>query len=394
MIVLRGGMRRVDGSQMMTQSIGRDQFPVTQNWVFLDHAAVAPLSLPAQTALVEWADDAARNGSVHLTRWTARVRQVREAAARLIGAGLDEIAFVKNTSEGICFVAEGFPWNPGDNVVTAAEEYPSNLYPWINLKHRGVELRRVATRERRIWPEDLLAATDSRTRLVAISFVEYASGYRNDLEAIGTACRQRGICFLVDAIQGLGVLPLSVQAWPVDFLSADGHKWLLGPEGAGIFYIRKELIDFLHPISVGWKSVVGAIDFSTIDFRLKASAGRWESGSLNVGGIVSMGASIDLLLKAGIDHVAERVLGLTDYLCDRLRQEKFDVYSSRRSQDRSGIVSIAIPAQAMDACLRACRDDAIIIAQRAGRLRVSPHFYNSDEEMDRLVRALVRARSS
>lgn len=379
---------------MTNTPIAHEQFPVTQKWVFLDHAAVAPLSLPAQTALAQWADDMARNGNIHLDRWVARVREIREAAARLIDADAGEIAFVKNTSEGICFVAEGFPWEPGDNVVTAAEEYPSNLYPWMNLQSRGVELRTVPTRDRRIWVEDLLAAVDSRTRIVAISFVEYGSGFRNDLEAIGSACRERGIYLLVDAIQGLGVLPLSVKSWPIDFLSADSHKWLLGPEGAGIFYIRKELIDLLHPIGVGWKSVVGATNFSRIDFRLKPNAGRWESGSLNVGGIVSMGASIDLLLEAGIDHVAERVLGLTDYLCDRLAHENFDVYSSRRDQDRSGIVSIAVPAEAQEACLRACREDSIIINQRQGRLRASPHFYNSDQEMDRFVRALVRARSS
>ncbi|HEV8063146.1 MAG TPA: aminotransferase class V-fold PLP-dependent enzyme [Gemmataceae bacterium] len=363
----------------------RDQFPVTKKWAFLDHAAVAPLSGPAQQALVEWAADMAANGDVFLERWIHRIEQVRASAARLLGANLKEVAFIKNTSEGICFVAEGFPWKPGDNVVTAAEEYPANLYPWMNLSGRGVEVRLVPSRGCRIDLGDVFAAVDERTRLISLSHVEYASGFRNDLEAIGSFCRQRGIYFLVDAIQGLGVLPLDVSKLPIDFLAADGHKWLLGPEGAGLFFIRSELVEFLHPISVGWKSVVNATDFSKTDFRLRPHAGRWESGTLNVGGIVSLGASIDLLLEAGIAEVTGRVLHLTDYLCEQLARANLTVASSRLDRERSGIVSIECPPAALSNCVRSCREEGIIINQRANRLRASPHFYNSEEDIDRLV---------
>ncbi len=363
----------------------RDQFPVTKKWAFLDHAAVAPLSGPAQQALVEWAADMAANGDVFLERWIQRIEQVRASAARLLGANLKEIAFIKNTSEGICFVAEGFPWKPGDNVVTAAEEYPANLYPWMNVAGRGVEVRLVPSRECRIDLGDVFAAVDERTRLISLSFVEYASGFRNDLEAIGSFCRERGIYFLVDAIQGLGVLPLDVSKLPIDFLAADGHKWLLGPEGAGLFFIRKELVELLHPISIGWKSVVNATDFSKTDFRLRPHAGRWESGTLNVGGISALGASIDLLLEAGVAEVAGRVLHLTDYLCEQLARASLTVASSRLDRERSGIVSIECPPAALSNCLRSCREEGIIINQRANRLRASPHFYNSEEDIDRLV---------
>jgi cysteine desulfurase / selenocysteine lyase len=365
-------------------------FPVTRRWAFLDHAAVAPLTEPARLALVEWAQDIAANGIVNVDHWVQRVEQVRDSCARLLAVNAKEIAFVKNTSEGICFVAEGFPWRSGDNMVTAAEEYPSNLYPWMNLANRGVEVRSVPSRDRRLWPQDIFAAMDARTRLVSLSYVEYASGFRNDLVAIGEHCRQHGVYFFVDAIQGLGVLPLQASGLPVDFLSADGHKWLLGPEGAGIFWIRAELVDFLHNISVGWKSVVNAIDFANTHFRLRPHAGRWESGSLNVGGISALGASVDLLLAVGIEEVECRVLGLTDYLCARLAAHGIEVYSSRRDQDRSGIVSFTVPASALRPCIDACRDAGIIINQRAGRLRASPHFYNSEEDMDRLVQTLER----
>src|SRR5438034_1601086 len=216
----------------------RAEMPITQRWAFFDHAAVAPITARAQKAIAEWAADMAENGDVMEHRWVQRIEEVRGLAGRLLDADPVDIAFVKNTSEGIGIVAEGFPWRPGDNLVTAAEEYPANIYPWLNLADRDVEVRRVPSRDRRVEIDDLRAAIDNRTRLLTLSSVEFASGFRNDLDALGNLCRERGIYFLVDAIQSLGVLPLDVHKTPVDFLAADGHKWLLASEGAGIFYIR------------------------------------------------------------------------------------------------------------------------------------------------------------
>jgi selenocysteine lyase/cysteine desulfurase len=368
----------------------RQQFPVTRRWAFFDHAAVAPLSAPAQRAVVEWAADMADNGDVHEPLWTRRTAEVRHLAGRLINADPLDVAFVKNTSEGIGLVAEGFPWRPGDNVVTAAEEYPSNLYPWMNLAGRGVELRTVPSRGSRILLDDIRAAIDGRTRLVSLSFVEFASGFRNDLDAVGALCRERGLFFFVDAIQGLGVLPLDVQRTPIDALAADGHKWLVGPEGAGVVYVRREWVERLHPVGVGWNSVVGARDFSRIDFRLKPHAGRWESGTLNVGGVHALGASLELLLGLGIPAVAERVLALTEHLCERARSAGLGVFSSRRPEEASGIVSLEVPGGDARALVRRCRGVGIVINLRAGRLRVSPHCYNTHEEIDRLVGVLTR----
>src|SRR5438270_7200082 len=208
----------------------------------------------------------------------------------------------------------------------------------MNLASRGVEVRRLACRDRRLWVDDLRARMDPRTRLVSLSFVEFASGFRNDLDAIGALCRERGIYFFVDAIQGLGALPLDVRQTPVDFLAADGHKWLLSAEGAGLFYVRRELVDLLHPIGIGWNSVVGARDFSRVEFRLKPHAGRWESGSLNVAGITALGASLEWLLGIGLPQITARVLELTDHLCERAEAAGLQVFSSRQPDDRSGIV--------------------------------------------------------
>jgi selenocysteine lyase/cysteine desulfurase len=259
----------------------------------------------------------------------------------------------------------------------------------MNLSGRGVEVRRVPSRQGRIEIDDLVAALDTRTRVVSLSFVEFASGFRNDLAAVGALCQERGIRFFVDAIQGLGVLPLDVSRLGIDYLAADGHKWLLGPEGAGIFWIRRDRVEELHAVGVGWHSVVGAWDFSRIDFRLKPHAGRWESGTLNVGGIVALGASLGLLLEAGIEAVRDRVLALTDHLCERAPAAGWTVWSSRRDADRSGIVSL-VPPPGRDpaAVVKELRRQGVVVNHRAGRLRVSPHAYNTPDEIDRLVALL------
>jgi selenocysteine lyase/cysteine desulfurase len=366
----------------------RTEMPVTRDWAFLDHAAVAPLTERARRALGEWADDMTHHGVVHEGRWLKQIEEVRRQFGRLLNAEPHDLAFVKNTSEGIGFVAEGLPWRVGDNVVIAAEEYPANVYPWMNLQSRGVEVRRVPSRGARVEIDDLLAALDGRTRLVSLSFVEFASGFRNDLDTIGRLCRERDILFCVDAIQGLGVLPLDVRKTPLDFLAADGHKWLLGPEGAGVFWIRRELVETLHPVSVGWKSVVGAWDFSTIDFRLEVHAGRWENGTPNISGIVALGASLGLLLEIGIDAIAARVLELTDYLCEKAAEAGLEVFSSRRVADRSGIVSLIVPGVEAREAAKRCRASGVVVNARAGRVRVSPHFYNTQEELDRFVNLL------
>jgi selenocysteine lyase/cysteine desulfurase len=372
----------------MDWTVLREQFPVTKRWAFFDHAAVAPLCAPAQRAIVEWSADVAENAIVNLRAWNARIESTRSLAGRLLNCEPLDIAFIKNTSEGIGIVAEGYPWKPGDNVVTAAEEYPANIYPWMNLTDRGVELRAVASRDRRLWIDDIHAALDARTRIVSLSFVEFASGFRNDLDAMGEICRRRGILFCVDAIQGLGVFPLDVQKTPIDFLAADGHKWLLGAEGAGILYVKRDLVERLHPVGVGWNSVIGGTNFTKIDFRLKPHAGRWESGSLNVAGVVALGASLQLLLDLGIPVVAERVLFLTDQLCAQAPKSGCEVYSSRQGNDRSGIVSLIPGDRDVRALVRCCRDAGVIINQRAGRLRISPHCYNTPEELDRLLDTL------
>jgi selenocysteine lyase/cysteine desulfurase len=367
----------------------RAHFPVTRHWAFLDHAAVAPLPDVAVQALHDYAASLAENGIAAVARWLDRIKKVRDLAARLLNAPAPvDVTFIPHTSFGVGIAAEGFPWEPGDNVVTAAEEYPANQYPWMNLRDRGVEVRAVPSRGSRVAIDDLRNAMDARTRVLTISAVEFASGFRNDLAALGELCRARGVFFFVDAIQALGVFPLDVQQLPIDALSADGHKWLLGPEGAGIAYVRREWADRLRPVMVGWNSVVNAFDFSTIDYTLKPHAGRWEGGAYNVPGITALGASLQLLLDAGIDNVCRRVMDVTDYLCEQSASAGLEVFSSRSAGEKSGIVSLVKPGHDPAALMKRCRAAGVVVNNRGGRLRASPHAYNTEAEIDQFLDAV------
>ncbi len=371
----------------MDWSSFRSQFPVTASWAFLDHAAVAPLPAPAVAALHDYSQSLAANGIAAVGEWVKRIKHVRALGARLIAAESDDVYFVPNTTHGISIVAEGFPWHAGDNVVLAAEEYPANQYPWMNLASRGVEVRAVPSRGSRISIDDLRDAMNARTRVLTVSAVEFASGFRHDLDVLGELCRSRGIFFFVDAIQGLGVFPIDVTKTPIDALSADGHKWLLGPEGAGIGFLRREWVERLHPFGVGAFSVENPLAFATIDFRLQPHAGRFEGGALNVPGITALGASIDLLLNAGIANIRARVLELTDYLCEQAVRRGWTVFSARAGEERSGIVSLIHPTLPPEEVVKQCRAAGVIVNARAGRVRVSPHAYNLEAEIDRFLDA-------
>ncbi|NOX53484.1 MAG: aminotransferase class V-fold PLP-dependent enzyme [Planctomycetes bacterium] len=367
----------------------RDQMPVVQEWAYLDHAAMAPLSGPAREALREWCDDATENGDVNWQKWRRRIEETRSAAASMIGADTDEIAFIRNTTEGVTLIAEGLPWQPGDNVVSPAGEFPTNYYPWYNLKSRGVELRLVPAEDGRVSLDQLEAACDDRTRIITVSWVGYTAGWRHDLDRLAEIAHARGALLFVDAIQGLGVCPIDVRRTPVDFLAADGHKWMLGPEGAGLLYIRREHLDRLRPLGVGWNSVRHAGDFTNLQFDLKPSAGRYEGGSYNMGGLLALGASLKLLLQYGLENIFRRVMQLTDLLCEKLQSCGAVVVSDRSEAHRSGIVAFELPGQDPLEVRRICRRAGVVLNCRAGRLRVSPHAYNNEEDIDRLIAALT-----
>lgn len=367
----------------------RLQMPVAQRWAYFDHAAVAPLPTPSQEAVLRWAQQACEHGDVHWPQWAQRVEDLRRAAANLLGATPEEITLLRSTSEGVNLVAEGFPWRPGDNVVTLADEFPTNQYAWLNQASRGVETRRIATPSGEIELDAIAQACDDCTRIVTISWVSYCTGRRFNLDQLATLVHDKGALLFVDGIQGLGVLPLDVRQTPVDFLAADGHKWLLGPEGAGIFFIRREHLDLLRPIGLGWNSVVDAHDFAKIELALKTTAERYEGGSQNMVGMAALASSVELLLGLGQAALAERILETTDVACERLQSIGAQIVSDRRPGRESGIVVFDMPGRDPVELRQKCLREDVVLSCRSGKLRIAVHGYNNLEDLDRLVEALA-----
>ncbi|HNQ24078.1 MAG TPA: aminotransferase class V-fold PLP-dependent enzyme [Phycisphaerae bacterium] len=368
----------------------RDEFPITRNYNFLNHAAAAPISRRAADAARRYLTQVAEGAYLH-AGFFKHVEHVRSQAAQLVGANPDEIAFIKNTSEGISFVANGLNWQSGDNVVTSNAEFPSNIYPWQALRARGVQVRMVLEEDGRIPLERLLAAIDSRTRVVSLSHVQFATGYRTDLASLGAYCQSKGVLLCVDAIQSLGAFPVDVKAMNVDFLSADGHKWLCAPEGAGIFYVRKELQGHLRPTTIGWLSMKEPFDFDRYQFEFAESARRYESGSYNLAGIYALGGALELIHEIGLEHISHRLLYLTDRLAAGVREKGYRVVSPRTPTESSGILAFRSDLHDHDRIQRHLETEhRIVIACRRGRLRASPHVYNSEREIDQLVAALPK----
>lgn len=366
------------------------EFPVARRWAYLDHAAVSPLPRCAVEALMTWSNDVLHHGAVNWPAWERKVDVTRERMARLINADPDEIVFTPSTTHGIGLVAEGFPWRTGDNVVSTEDEFPSNIYPWMNLASRGVALRRIPAREDgRILVDDLAAAFDYRTRLLAISHVEFASGFRNDLDRLAELCHSRDAALFVDAIQGIGPHTIDVRKTPIDFLAADGHKWLLGPEGAGFLYIRRDWIERLRPIMVGWHSVARPHDHSRIDFTLKPNAQRWEGGSYVMPGLQALGASLELLMGIGPELVSARILDRAEGVRERALARGWEVFGSEDPAERSAIVSLRRPGTDHAEFARRLKERGIAASCRGGRIRISAHVYNGEDDLDRLAEALA-----
>ena len=359
----------------------RAQFPVTENLIYLNHAAVSPVSKRCADAMRWLATDAELYGSLHYDQWLAAYEGIRAAAARLIGAHRDEVAVVKNTSEGIATVALGIDWRAGDRVVAFQEEFPANLYPWKRLEAKRVNVEWLSVSD----PLDRIDEACRGARLLALSFVQYLSGYRADLTRVGEICRRHGTFFFVDAIQGLGAFPLDVNRSQIHALAADGHKWLTGPEGCGVLYVRKDVQDQVEPVEFGWTNVANYADYASRDMTLRGDAGRYEPGTLNTIGIFGLRAAIELLLEAGIGRISEAVQTLADRLAAGAAAKGYETLGRRTPATGAGIVTIRKDGIDSRMVVKQLRDHGVIAAPRQGWVRLSPHFYISPDEIDRVV---------
>ncbi len=370
----------------------RRQMPASDHLAYFDHAAVAPISGPARSAISQWAQQAAEMGDTVWPKWERRVNEVRRTAAQMIGADPTEVALVPNTTTGINLVAEGYPWREGDNVVTLANEFPSNLYPWMNLANRGVRTRALAPNAIGVDLDLIEDAFDDRTRIVSISWVGFATGWRIDIQQLVERAHRRGILVFLDAIQGLGVFPIDVHDIGLDFLAADGHKWMLGPEGAGVFYVRSEHLDLLRPLNVGWNSVQNSHDFSRCEWKVRPDAVRYEGGSQNMIGVAALGASLDLLCNFGLTKtespIADRILEVNRHVAERLTAIGAVIKSSLDPDHTSGILAFDLPDRDLTAARKRCLQAGVVLSVRNDWLRVSPHAYVDEQDVDRLIDAL------
>lgn len=365
----------------------REMFPVTGHLTYLNHAACSAMPQPGIDALTRYWEGQSTRGVLNELDYYPVIEHAREKMARLIGADEGEIGWVQNTAMAISLVANGLQWQAGDNVVTVQAEFPANVYPWLGLERLGVETRLVSQRNGRVLVDDIASAIDERTRLLSISFVQFSNGFRADLAALGQLCHERGVLFNVDAIQGLGALQLNVHEAGIHFLGAGAQKWLLGPQGVGVFYVRKDMLDKLQPLFANWYSVIDKHDHLNYRQAWVDATARIEGSTHNVSGLVAFDAVLGMILEVGLPQIEARIMHLTGRLIEGLHNRDYEVVSSSIPEERSGIVCFKAKGDPQDILSRAQAEN-IIVAVRVGVVRVSPHFYNTEEEIDKFLAIL------
>ena len=379
-------------SLLRDETLRRHEFPVCAQKVFLAHAAVCPLPRRAADAVIAQAHAATVSGPDDYVAALRQIKAARETCARLLDGQPDEVALLGPTSLGLSLFAGGLDWQPGDEVVYHAEDYPANVYPWTDLTRRGVVP--VALRPEHpgeITPAVVEAALTPRTRLVALASAYFVTGYRIDVDAIGAMLHARGVLFSVDAIQTLGAFPLSVRH--VDFLAADAHKWMLGPLAAGVVYVKREHFGRLRPLLLGAANVRSPDFVSQPDIRFLDTAARYEPGVLNLGPVLGMAASLDLLWEVGLARVADRITTLVGRLAAGLGELDFQPAGPLSGQTASGILAVTHPTADLSVVFQALQERRITAslrhdARRRAYLRWSPHFYNTEAEIDGAVAAV------
>jgi cysteine desulfurase / selenocysteine lyase len=371
----------------LTPAEMRALFPIAQRFSYLNHAGIAPLATPVRSTMEVFL---ARQSEepFDLAHWEKLRSQVRSRVGELLSTSAESITFIKNTTSGLGMVAAGLDWQSGDNVVGVDREFPANVYPWMALRRKGVELRLYRSQDGRIDPAAIARLCDQRTRVLAVSAVQFWNGFRLDVTALRAALGPEPL-LVVDAMQAAGAIRIDLSQAPVDFLCAGAQKWLLGPIGVGFAYVGPRMLERLHPVVVGTDSVVRDEEYFEYDLTLKPDARRYEEASPNYPGILGMGAAVNLLLRAGTMAVEQEVLRLADRLRDELPRRGYALLlKPGRPAERSGIVSFRhsriVPAEVHGRL----REAGIIISLRGDFLRASPHYYNNDTDIDRLLEAL------
>ncbi len=365
----------------------RARFPSLEQGLYLNHAAVGPWPDCTSDAVIRFAQENAGQGPAAYRDWILRENDLRQKLATLTGAASeDDIALLKNTTEGISLVAWGIDWQDGDNIVLPLGEFPSNRLPWLAQSAQGVTIREVDIRRAENAESALIGAMDERTRLLSVSAVQWNDGFRLDLARLGEACKSANVLFFVDAIQQLGALPMDVQAWHIDFLAADAHKWLLGPEGIAVFYCSESARPKLRLLQQGWHMFDNPWNFHRQDWQPSSSARRFEAGSPNTLGQTAFHASVELLLETGMERVSQQILRNTDYLINKLGElPELQLSSNTSAHRRSAIVSFTHASLSSKRLHRQLAKSGITTAVRGDSIRLSPHFYQDQADLAVLI---------
>jgi len=391
-----GGSRTVNpGAESETRQFSINtigaEFPIKANRCYFNNASIGALSNPVVAAVNSFLTDVQQNGRNNYPNWCRYAdTTVKHRIGRLIGARPGEIAFIKNTTEGLATVANGLRWRGGDNVIIADIEYPSNVYCWMKLASRGVALRWVENRGGRISVEDLASLIDDRTRLISLSAVQFSNGFRQDLAATSELCARRGVLLNLDGIQWVGALVLDLTRYKVDFLSAGAHKWLLGPIGTGFFYCRSSALDCLDPPTVGYHTVDKGEDHMDYELLYRPDAGRFEEALVNFPGIWGLDAAVGIQLALGPHAIENHILSLNALAAERLRSKGYRIVSPTGEGERSGILSFRHPAVASDEIANRLSQAGVDVAVRGNALRISPSYYNDEQEVGRFIEALPK----
>lgn len=367
------------------------EFALAPDLLYLNHAGVAPWPQRTVAAVTRLAAECGIHGAARYPQWLAAERRLRERLARLIGAAPSDVALAKSTSEALSIIAYGLDWRAGENIVGIAQEFPSNRIVWESLAGRGVNMRWLDLERSAAPEEDLLALCDPATRLVAVSSVQYARGLRLDLERLGAGCRRRGVRLCVDAIQSLGALPFDVRRCGAQFVVADGHKWMLGPEGVALLYVDPAERDALALHQYGWHMIAERGDFDRSDWHVAPDATRFECGSPNSLGIQALEASLSLLEEVGLPNIAKGIAERTAHLVALLDRHGLELLSPRSPERRAGIVTFRIPGADSGALHRELMQRQVVCAHRGGGVRFSPHFYTTEEVLDRAIAVTLEA---
>jgi selenocysteine lyase/cysteine desulfurase len=369
--------------------LGRDQFDLAPGLAYLNHAAVGVLPRATHGMLQEMIDAHARAGVLGVAPYEMDLPGLRRRIGAFAGGSGDEIALLRNTGDGATIVAQGLDLQPGDEIITAANEFGSNAYPWLVLRERGVIVRLLDAPRERMTPDVLRAAISARTKLVAVSWVTFDDGYRHDLTALAEVAHAAGALFVVDAIQGLGAFPLDVRQVPIDALYAGGAKWLMGLQGVGFLWLRASLLDRVALRLPGWRSVEDIWNFLDYDQPPAPNASRFEGGTPNIIGALSLATSMDVLAGAGVDRIGAHVLALTDRLCEGAAARGYTIDGDRSREDvKSGIVRIRRDGVDPIAVGKRVGAAGMCVTYRASGIRVSPHGYNTADEIDALLAEL------